>query len=54
MLNYYKIKYYADTKLRAKIELLKNNPKVGSSTANGWKVELLISIFPKKNIITQW
>ena len=46
MLNYYKIKGYADSKLRAKVELLKNNQKVGLFTVDEWKVGLLISIFP--------
>ena len=42
MLNYYKIKCYDVSKLSIKIELLKNNPKVGLIIMDEWKVGLLI------------
>ena len=40
MLNYYKIKYYVDSKLRIKMGLLKNNPNIGLFLADKWKIEL--------------
>ena len=49
-MNYYNLKGRADSKLRKKIELLKNNKNIKLFTANGWKVELLISISPLKKI----
>ena len=39
------MKGYADSKLRTKVELLKNNLKVRLFSTDGWKVELLILIF---------
>ena len=46
MLDYYKIKRCADSKLRAKVGLLTNNPKVRLLTPDECKIGLLILIFP--------